>query len=141
MIEVDAPNETVHLFLDGVTITNSNGPAILFKEASEAIVTLEADAENVLRDGGNSDYDAALYSTSTMTIKGEGNLMVTGNNEEGIASEMHLNIEGGNIWVSAADDGLNANNDNVSEITISGGYLYVDGGGDGIDSNGSIHIT
>ena len=141
LIEVDAPNGTVNLILDGVTITNSNGPAILFKDASEAIVTLEADSENVLSDGGNSDYDGALYSTSTMTIKGEGNLTVKGNNEEGIASEMHLNIEGGNIWVSAADDGLNANNDNVSIITISGGYLYVDGGGDGIDSNGSIEIN
>lgn len=141
MIEIDAPNETVNLILEGVTITNSNGPAILFKNALEAIVTLEADSENVLSDGGDSDYDGALYSTSTMTIKGEGNLTVIGNNEEGIASEMHLNIEGGNIWVSAADDGLNANNDNVSIITISGGYLYVDGGGDGIDSNGSIEIT
>jgi len=141
MIEIDAPNETVNLILEGVTITNSNGPAILFKNALEAIVTLEADSENVLSDGGDSDYDGALYSTSTMTIRGEGNLTVIGNNEEGIASEMHLNIEGGNIWVSAADDGLNANNDNVSIITISGGYLYVDGGGDGIDSNGSIEIT
>jgi len=127
--------------LDGVTITNSNGPAILFKDVSEAMVTLEADSENVLSDGGDSDYDGALYSTSTMTIKGEGNLKVIGNNEEGIASEMHLNIEGGNIWVRAADDGLNANNDNVSVITINGGYLYVDGGGDGIDSNGSIEIN
>lgn len=141
MIEVDAPYGTVTLILDSVTIKNSNGPAILFKEASEAIVTLEADSENVLSDGGDSDYDGALYSTSTMTIKGEGNLTVIGNNEEGIASEMHLNIEGGNIWVSSADDGLNANNDNVSVITISGGYLYVDGGGDGIDSNGSIEIN
>jgi hypothetical protein len=142
MVQVDAAGETVELILDGATITSSDSPAILFSEVGEAIVTLQEGTVNTLADGGNSDFDAALYSNGTITIRGEGDLNVTGSNNEGISSVMHINIGGGNIRVIAVEDGLNANNDNVSVITISGGYLYVESeSGDGIDSNGDITIT
>lgn len=142
MVKVDAEDEKVNLILAGADISNSGGPAILISEAAEAIVTLKEDTSNKLADGGDSDYDAALYSKPTLTINGEGALEVSGNNNEGISSEMHINIDGGNIWVKAVEDGLNANNDNVSAITISGGYLYVESeAGDGIDSNGTINIS
>ncbi|MND98820.1 hypothetical protein D3C80_911870 [compost metagenome] len=140
-IHVDAADQQVELVLNGVHITNTNGPAILFANSKEAIVTIQEGTDNILIDGGESEYDGVIYSTSSLTIQGGGNLTITGNNNEGIASEMHLNIEGGSIHVTAVDDGLNANNDNVSSITVSGGYLYIESGGDGIDSNGTINIS
>ena len=141
MVHVDVSDAEVELVLAGVDISNSTGPAILFTNTSEAIVTLAEGTTNSLSDGGNSDYDGALYSTGTMTIQGDGALDVAGNAEEGIASEMHLNIDGGTIHITSADDGMNANNDGVSVITINDGYLYIEAGGDGIDSNGALSIN
>ncbi|MNM90343.1 hypothetical protein D3C81_1026000 [compost metagenome] len=140
-IKIDAADQEVELILNGAHITSTDGPAILFTNTKEALVTMQEGTNNTLTDGGESEYDAALYSTSSLTIKGGGNLTITGNNNEGIATEMHLNIEDGNVHVTAVDDGLNANNDNVSTITVSGGYLYIESGGDGVDSNGTINIT
>ena len=142
MVQVNAPGKTVELILDGATITSSDSPAILFAEVGEAIVTLQEGSVNALTDGGDSDFDAALYSNGTITIRGKGDLNIAANNNEGISSVTHINIEGGNIRVKAVEDCLNANNDHVSVITVSGGYLYVESeSGDGIDSNGDITIT
>jgi len=141
MIEVDAAGEAVELVLNGVAISNVDGPAILFTGTSSAIVTLAEGTMNRLSDGGDGEYDGALYSTGTLTVQGSGRLDVEGNAEEGIASEMHLNIDGGTIHITSKDDGLNANNDYVSIITINDGYLYIEAGGDGIDSNGALTIN
>ncbi len=141
-IEVAAPEEDVELVLAGAEIANADGPAILFRDAAAATVTLEAGTVNMLTDGGDTDFDAALYSDTSLTIRGDGELTVIGNQNEGIASRMHITINGGTIRVHAVEDGLNANNDDVSEITITDGYLsIVTEVGDGIDSNGTLTIT
>lgn len=142
MVLVDAPDQDVTLILNGVSILNQDGPAILFRASRTSTVTLAEATINTLEDGGeHDDHDATLWSSATLTINGTGELHVIGHYQEGIASEMHLNIDGGNIWVQAFDDGLNANNDNVSVITVNDGYLYVNGGGDGIDSNGALVVN
>lgn len=141
LVEVNAPGQQVEIVLAGVSITNSDGPAILFAEIDQAVVTLQAGTENFLADGSSSDFDAALYSNGTLTIGGEGALNVTAT-YEGISSVMHITMNSGTIRVYANEDGLNANNDGISEITINGGYLYVETEvGDGIDSNGTININ
>ena len=141
MVEVNAPGAQVEIVLAGASITNSEGPAILFAEIEQAVVTLQAGTENFLADGGSSEFDAALYSYGTLTLGGEGALNVTAT-YEGISSVMHIIMNSGTIRVYANEDGLNANNDGISEITINGGYLYVETEvGDGIDSNGTININ
>ncbi|MBR5310610.1 MAG: carbohydrate-binding domain-containing protein [Oscillospiraceae bacterium] len=93
-------------------------------------------------------YDGALYSKMSMSIdsgkEGTGVLNINGA-KEGLNSEMHLNVNGGNINITAMDDGINANEDGVSVITINGGNVTVKGGmgseGDGIDSNGWLMIN
>ncbi|MGV8840220.1 MAG: carbohydrate-binding domain-containing protein [Bauldia sp.] len=141
MITVDAPGAAVELVLAGADITNADGPAIIVRDASDATVTLAAGTQNSLADGGESEFDAALYSTPSLTIGGEGALTVDAT-YEGISSEMHITFTGGEVRVHAAEDAVNANNDGVSIITISGGYVFVDTeAGDGIDSNGTIVIT
>lgn len=71
-----------------------------------------------------------------------------------------VNITGGEIYISASDDGINAaggsdlsgmgggfGNDSFSQssssynVNITGGYIYSVAGGDGIDSNGTITIS
>ncbi|MBQ5997899.1 MAG: carbohydrate-binding domain-containing protein [Treponema sp.] len=53
---------------------------------------------------------------------------------EGIESNSSINISGGTISVTAADDALNT--------SLTGGYLYAySSGGDGLDSNGNINVS
>ena len=70
-----------------------------------------------------------------------------------------VNISGGEVSVTASDDGINAaggkdtsgtagwfgsdsfRGDSQSSITISGGSITIDASGDGIDSNGSLTVT
>jgi hypothetical protein len=137
-VVVDSPGEEVRVVLSGVTISNSNGPAILIQAASTAAVILSGGTVNVLSDGGvNEEHDGAIFSFVPLVIDGDGALTVIGNNQEGIASDSTLTIEGGNIRVTAADDGINAG----EGIVINGGYIYVDSVGDGIDSNANLTIN
>jgi hypothetical protein len=141
-LEIDAPDADVEVILQGAEITSSDGPAILFRDAGTATLTLAADTKNRVEDGGDTDFDAAIAADVSLTIGGDGALEVVGNQNEGIASSMHLTFTGGDIHVWAVEDGVNANNDDVSEITVTGGTLIVETEtGDGIDSNGTITIT
>lgn len=72
-----------------------------------------------------------------------GNVMVT-RSVEGIEAR-YVRISGGDISVTAEDDGVNASgkdhDDHDALIEISGGHLYVDADGDGLDSNGAIRFS
>lgn len=140
-VTVDAADADVRLVLAGVELTNPEGPALFFKSAASAHVTLADGTSNTITDGGESEFDAALYSDASLTIDGEGSLDVHAV-YEGISSTMHIDILSGSIRIFATEDGINANNDGVSHIDISGGYVYIETGvGDGIDSNGTITIS
>lgn len=111
-------------------------------------VTLSEDGSEVVDSKKLHKYDGTLYSKMTMTIcgeeKGDGVLNVNAENE-GIDSEMHLVIYGGNINIVSGDDGINTNEDGVSQTLVYGGTVHIrvdgkQGEGDGIDSNGSVTI-
>ncbi len=94
-------------------------------------------------------YDAAFYSKMTMNVNGDelgnGVLNIDAENE-GLDSELHLTINGGNINIVSGNDGINTNEDYISVTTVNGGNLniVVDGAtveGDGIDSNGWLVIN
>lgn len=92
--------------------------------------------------------DGAFYSYMSMNITGEaeGTGCLTIESEfEGLNSELHLTVNGGNIRILADNDGINVNEDDVSVFAVNGGTLSVLGGlgdeGDGIDSNGYVLVT
>ena len=94
-------------------------------------------------------YDGALYSKMSMNVFGEkentGILNIYAENE-GLDTEMHLTVNGGNINICSGNDGINTNEDGVSVTTINGGKLNIlvtgeTGEGDGIDSNGWLVIN
>ena len=84
----------------------------------------------------------------SMNIEGEqdgtGVLNITADNE-GLDSELHLTLNGGNVSIASQNDGINTNEDGVSVTTINGGTLHIVAGlgdeGDGIDSNGFLVIN
>ena len=90
-------------------------------------------------------YDGALYSRMSINISGEGSLTIDAENE-GLCSELHLTVNGGRMDIFSGNDGINANEDNLSVVTVNGGTMLIrvtgeTGEGDGIDSNGWIVIN
>ncbi len=92
--------------------------------------------------------DGAFYSYQSMNITGgeagTGVLNII-SQWEGLNSELHLTINGGNLNIYSQDDGINVNEDGVSVLTVNGGNLHICAGlgaeGDGIDSNGFLVIN
>ena len=186
------PEAVVTLVLNGVDITCTVAPAVIFynvyecgsgdEETATATVDTSAAGANVIIADGTTNhvtgsyvariydpdsvelsedgtevtdseklhkYDAAFYSKMSMNVDGGGQgtgvLNITADNE-GLDTELHLTINGGNVNITSGNDGINTNEDNVSVTTINGGTLNIQvtgetGEGDGIDSNGYLVIN
>ena len=148
------PNAVVTLILDGAEITCSVAPAVIFYNVYEsgqpdgpagAHVVLAQGSENRVVGSHTEEYDGALYSRMSMKLGGTGRLRIEADNE-GLCSEMHLTVDSGTIAIASGNDGINANADGESVVTVNGGNLTIQvtggtGEGDGIDSNGSIVIN
>ena len=134
MVEVNT-TEKVKLKLNGVKISNPDGPAILCTDAKRLTITLIEGTYNELTDGGGA-HDGTITSNDTLEIKGAGTLRVNGNVGHGISSDDDIIIKNGDITVNAAKSGLMANDD----ITVTGGTLHITGQTNGMKSKGTVHI-
>ena len=171
----DDPDAVVELILDNVDITCTVAPAIVFMNVYECdgnwstdtatpnVDTASAGANLVLegentvtgshvakifkdKDGEKKLWkqDAAVYSYMSMNVFGPGSLHINADNE-GLDTELHLTVNGGDITILSGNDGINTNEDGVSVTTIHAGTLHIVAGlgeeGDGIDSNGYLVIN
>ena len=171
----DDPNAVVELILDDANITCTVAPAILFLNTYEcdgdwSVDTAQPDVDtasagaNLILEGWNTvtgshvakifkdqeeekklwKQDGAIYSYMSMNVFGPGSLELIADNE-GMDTELHLTIHGGDITIHSDNDGINTNEDGVSVTTINGGNLRILAGlgaeGDGIDSNGFLVIN
>lgn len=171
----DDPNAVVELILDSADITCTVAPAILFlnvyecdgdwstETATSDVDTSNAGANLVLvgentvsgsyvarvykdKEGEKKLWkqDGAVYSYMSMNVFGPGSLELTAENE-GMDTELHLTVNGGNIVIRSGNDGINTNEDGVSVTTINGGNIHIIAGlgeeGDGVDSNGYLVIN
>ena len=184
------PEAVVTLILNGVDITCSVAPGVIFynvyecgsddtETAAKDVDTTAAGANVIIADDTVNNvtgsyvariyksyelneagtevidnkklhkYDAAFYSKQSMNMNGDimgtGVLNINAENE-GLDSELHLTINGGNINIVSGNDGINTNEDGVSVTTVNGGVLNIKvsgetGEGDGIDSNGWLVIN
>ena len=165
----------VELILSDADITCTVAPAILFTNVYEcdgnwSIDTAKADVDtaaagaNLILEGTNTvsgshvakifkdkegkkklwKQDGAIYSYMSMNVFGPGKLDLNADNE-GLDTELHLTINGGEIAIRSDNDGINTNEDGVSVTTINGGNVHIMAGlgqeGDGIDSNGYLVIN
>ena len=169
------PNAVVELILEDADITCTVAPAILFlnvyecdEDASEETATAEVDTSaagaNLILEGSNTisgshvakifkdkeeekklwKQDGAIYSYMSLNVFGPGSLELNADNE-GLDTELHLTINGGDIRILSDNDGINTNEDGISVTTINGGNLTIVAGlgeeGDGVDSNGYLVIN
>ena len=136
-VKIDAAKtDTVRLVLDNAKITNSTGAAINVVSAAEAIIYTAAGTTNTVADEanytatGDDDPDAAIYSTANLTLTGEGSLSVKGAYEEGIHTTGGLVIASGTLEVNAANTGIKGKD----YVDITGGIVNVTAAQDGIKS-------
>lgn len=139
-IEIDADDEAkVQLVLDGVSIVNTDEPAIYVVTADKVFITL-SDSTNYLEVSGNyasTSIDAVIFSKSDLVLNGTGSLEVVSNAGNGITSKDDLKITGGTYTIQAAKDAIEAND----SIRIYDGEISIVAGKDGLHSENDADNT
>ena len=125
----------VWILLNGADIRSDDGAALDIEEATRVILTLAEGTDNVLSDGENYSDEAvnanirgALFSRDDLTINGSGSLTVTGGYRHGIVCNDDLRVTGGNINITAKEDGIHVN----ESARFTGMELTISAGDDGI---------
>ncbi|MGN1131912.1 MAG: carbohydrate-binding domain-containing protein, partial [Ruminococcus sp.] len=142
--EVKDENDKVKLRMNGMSLTNTKGPAIYFDRCKKAFITIESGSENYVADGSAyaTDYSeakAAIHSDDSLEIKGKGTLNVTGNYSHAINSDDDILIENGIINVlSSVKDGLHAND--AIDIVGKNIVLTTNTTGDAVESEGYLSV-
>lgn len=146
--DVDTSAAGANVLIADGSVNNVSGAYVARIYKPESVELNEAGTE-VLDAKKLHKYDAAFYSKVSMNMNGDeignGVLNIQATNE-GLDSELHLTINGGNINIVSGNDGINTNEDEVSVTTVNGGTLKIrvdgaTGEGDGIDSNGWLVIN
>ena len=146
-ITVDAANDDkVQLVLDGVSITNTDFPAIYVKNADKVFVTTAGENTLSVTDtftaDGDINTDAVIFSKDDLVLNGTGSLTVCSTNN-GITGKDDLKITGGTIIIDCVKDALEAND----SIAIADGTINITTPKDGLhaenddnDAKGYIYI-
>ncbi len=141
MIEVDTEEE-VKLILQGVGITNEDGPAIYVKEAKSCYIETAEGTENILSDGESyaeteDKQKATIFSNDRLVLLGEGSLTVNGNYKHGICSDTEVYVVSGTYTITAVKDGIHTNN----WISVEGGKVQITATDDGMQSKGPVALN
>lgn len=134
------------LSLDGLTLTNPQGPAINIQSGKTAYVTLTANKTNNLCDGevyADAPYSegepeeqkGTFFSEGQLIFSGTGTLKVRSYGGHAICSDDYIRVRSGNINIlEAAKDGINTNDVfRVGRTAASAPKITINASGDGID--------
>ncbi len=135
MVVVNAENtDKVQFVLDGASINSDTSAAIYVAQADKVFVTLAADSQNSLSNGGeftaidDNNIDAAVFSKDDLTFNGEGALTVTSPAGHGVVSKDDLVVAGGEYSITAGEQGLSGK----ESVRIADGTFTITAGKDGI---------
>lgn len=152
---IDSRNGIVHLYLDDVSISSNEGPALNVVDAEKVIITLVDDTDNILSDSGyytsSKETAACIYSVGNLTFNGKGNLTINGYYKDAVCTKDILKIYEGNYSLKCKNSAFRANDG----IHVSGGSIEISSekigfetrkkGGDGkgniVISGGNINLV
>ena len=124
-IRIAAEEQTVHLFLDNVTVTSPEGPALLAESAGKVILTLMEGTDNQFTDSGRyqafPDTEGCVFSKADLTVNGEGRLKVTGLHKDGIRTSGVMKMLGGQVEILCKRTGIHGSDG----IHVFGGSISV----------------
>jgi len=132
--------DTVHLFFDDVSITNTDGSPFVVLNADKVIVTLMENSLNSLVDGisyaltGEDDPDATLYAKDDLTINGTGTLSIISNSNIGIHESNDLKIIDATVTVESSLDGIKGKD----SVSLKDAIVSITTDEDGIQSTNSV---
>ncbi|TRZ41282.1 carbohydrate-binding domain-containing protein [Robertkochia solimangrovi] len=137
LVDADA-EDTIKILFNGIDISNATNSPFAIMSAAKTVIQVVEGTENRLTDAGtyifeddDDEPDAALFSKDDLTIFGGGELIVTGNYNEGIKSKDGLILKETTITVSSVDDGIQGKD----YLIVYSGNVTVDSAGDGLKSN------
>ncbi len=136
------------LRLNGVSITNNDGPAINIQADETIDVELVEGTSSIVTDGetyaeapNDEDQKGAFFSEGQLIFSGTGSLTVNGlgDDQHGLVSDDYVQVENGTIVVaSSSKDGIHTNEGYMQ----SGGSVDVTADSDGVDAgDGPVEIT
>jgi len=134
-------NNRKELYLNGVRITNSKGPAINNQGQKHMLVHLVKGTSNLLADGpgykctgfaeNEEKVKGTFFSEGKLEFEGSGSLEVKGRCHHAIVIDDDFEINNGRITVSeAVGDGIHSND----RIKVKGGVLDIKSEGDAIQN-------
>ena len=136
----------------------ASGGSTTISTSGNAVVASSTGVLSVVTSSQQLDRYDSDYKSSPKGVKVDGailicddaiiNVTTSGAGGEGIESKTRIDITGGQTYVYASDDGINASYNsetsgvtNRADLTITGGYVYSQStGNDGIDANGNCYI-
>ncbi len=136
--------EKVKLYLNGVSITCADGPAVYVRSAPKKVILCTVKGSVNLLSDGQTDYivpdeeqvegvdypNGTVYAKDDLKLSGDGALFITSNQGNGVSTSDDLEITGGEVTVNAKNHGLRGKD----SVTVEGGTLYVTAGGDAVKS-------
>lgn len=131
--------------LNGVNITNGDGPAINLQSPVAAAITLVDGTENILSDAaqytavGEESMKATLHAEGNLAFEGNGKLTVVGLKKHGICSSGDIVFNGGEYLMSnVASDGIHSG----TSLVVNGGKFNISTEGDAFDGDaGTLTIN
>ena len=132
-----------NLYLDGVSLTNSNGAAINSQCKKRARIFVNAGTVNSLTDAAKyatvsgEDEKGTIFSEGQMIFEGSGKLVLNALYKHAICSDDYVEVRGATVEVAgAAGDAVHVND----SVIVKGGTLLLGAQGDGIDCDGIVKL-
>ena len=132
-----------NLYLDGVSLTNSNGAAINSQCKKRARIFVNAGTVNSLTDAAKyatvsgEDEKGTIFSEGQMIFEGSGKLVLNALYKHAICSDDYVEVRGATVEVAgAASDAVHVND----SVIVKGGTLLLGAQGDGIDCDGIVKL-
>ena len=140
-IYVNAPDKTIVLELNGVTVQNSLNSPIYVADCDEIEISAKKDTANNIKDNrplfteeeSDQGKGAIYIDNGDLKLKGTGTLNVTSSYYNGIHCKDDVKIQKLNLNVNAVNLGIRGND----SVTVTSGTINISCGGDGLHTENS----